>query len=129
MRKQSDQIIFWYRGWPKAITCSTGSPPRNADYPADAVFALALLSSPATVELYIGSNSASWDAPAGASMGSVPFPTEDSQIPYIQIVRNGNATKSGYGSLYVYVNQSGVHLLQLQSLGGHNRVNNRKLHV
>lgn len=57
------------------------------------------------MELYIGSNSASWDAPAGASMGSVPFPTEDSQIPYIQIVRNGNTTKSGYGSLYV--NQSG----------------------
>ena len=38
-------------------------------------------------------------------MGSVPFPTEDSQIPYIQIVRDGNTTKSGYGSLYV--NQSG----------------------
>ena len=51
--------------------------------------------------LYIGSNSFSWDAPAGASMGSVPFPSEDSQIPYIEISRDGNTTKSGYGSLYV----------------------------
>ncbi|KZT71491.1 glycoside hydrolase family 71 protein [Daedalea quercina L-15889] len=97
----NDQVVFWYRGWPKATSCSTGSPPRNSDFPVDAVFALSLLSSEATVGLYIGSNSFSWDAPAGASMGSVPFPSEDSQIPYIAISRDGNTTKSGYGSLYV----------------------------
>ncbi|KAH9833684.1 glycoside hydrolase family 71 protein [Rhodofomes roseus] len=96
-----DQVIFWYRGWPKDTTCSTGSLPRNYEYPVDAVFALSLLSSEATVGLYIGSNSFTWDAPAGASIGSVPFPSEDAQIPYIEIVRDGTTTKSGYGSLNV----------------------------
>lgn len=31
-----------------------------------------------------------WDAPAGASMGQVPFPQEDDQIPYIQVLRDRN---------------------------------------
>ncbi|KZT10864.1 glycoside hydrolase family 71 protein [Laetiporus sulphureus 93-53] len=96
-----DQVIFWYRAHPKNITCSIGTIPRNWEYPVDAVFALALLSEAATIQLDIGSNEAQWDAPAGASIGKVNFPTEDSQIPYIQIIRDGTTTKDGYGSEYV----------------------------
>jgi glucan endo-1,3-alpha-glucosidase len=66
------------------------------------VFAFAMLSSPATVELDIGlNNHAQWNAPAGVSIGSVPFPQQDHQIPYLQIVRGGTQVKAGYGSMYV----------------------------
>ncbi|KAG8748618.1 hypothetical protein FRC10_000009 [Ceratobasidium sp. 414] len=97
----NDQIVFWYRSHPKAVACSQGDVPRNSQYPADAVFAFALLTSPATVTLDIGSKHFQWNAQAGTSMGSVPFPPEDAQIPYFQIIRNGVKTKDGYGSVYV----------------------------
>ncbi|EPQ56645.1 glycoside hydrolase [Gloeophyllum trabeum ATCC 11539] len=97
----TDTVVFWYRAHPKGVTCSTGTLPRNAAFPADAVFAMAILSSPATISLDIGSNHAEFQADAGVTMGSVPFPAEDSQIPYIQIIRNGNKIADGYGSMYV----------------------------
>ena len=101
---------MWYREYPKNSVCPTGDLPRNSQYPADAVFAYALLSSPATVTLDIGSNNHfQWDAPAGASMGQVPFPQEDNQIPYIQVVRGGDVVKSGYGSLYVTKECKGIY--------------------
>lgn len=107
---QTDQVIFWYREYPKAAVCPTGTLPRNSAYPADAVFAYALLSSPATVTLDIGTNNHyQWNAPAGASMGQVPFPTNDNQIPYIQIIRNNVVVKSGYGSLYVTKECTGIY--------------------
>ncbi|GAB1517784.1 hypothetical protein RhiTH_000834 [Rhizoctonia solani] len=96
-----DQVVFWYRNHPKGVSCSQGDRPRNSQYPVDAVFALALLTSPATVTLDIGSKHFQWNAPAGSSMGSVPFPPEDTQIPYIQIIRNGIKVKDGHGSTYV----------------------------
>ncbi|EIN07586.1 glycoside hydrolase family 71 protein [Punctularia strigosozonata HHB-11173 SS5] len=95
-----DQIVFWYRAHPKVAACP-GLLPRNADYPADAVFALALLKTPSTITLDIGSNHYQWDAQPGASMGAVPFPTEDAQIPYFQIIQGGTKVKDGYGSVYV----------------------------
>ena len=101
MHTQNDQVVFWYRPHPKGVSCSQGEPPRNSQYPADAVIALALLSSPATIMLDIGSKHFQWNAPAGSSTGSVPFPPEDGQIPYLQIVRNGIKTRDGYGSVYV----------------------------
>ncbi|KAF8596299.1 glycoside hydrolase family 71 protein [Ceratobasidium sp. AG-I] len=97
----NDQVVFWYRSHPKAVTCSQGDLPRNSQYPADAVIALALLSSPATIMLDIGSKHFQWNAPAGSSTGSVAFPPEDGQIPYLQIVRNGVKIKDGYGSVSV----------------------------
>jgi glucan endo-1,3-alpha-glucosidase len=107
---QSDQVIMWYREYPKNATCATGNVPRNSQYPADAVFAYALLSYPATITLDIGSNNHfQWDAPAGASMGQVPFPHEDNQIPYIQVVRDDAVAKSGYGSLYVTKECNGIY--------------------
>ncbi|KZP32592.1 glycoside hydrolase family 71 protein [Athelia psychrophila] len=100
-----DEVVFWYRAFPKGITCSSGTRPRNADFPADAVFALAMLAEPANVTVSIGSQTTTFYAGAGLTMGSVPFPTEDKQIPYVEIKRADNEVASGYGS--VYVDQSG----------------------
>lgn len=49
----------------------------------------------------IGSNNHfEWNAPAGVSIGQVPFPQQDSQIPFIQIIRNNNVAASGFGSAF-----------------------------
>ncbi|EED83082.1 hypothetical protein POSPLDRAFT_102718 [Postia placenta Mad-698-R] len=100
-----DQVVFWYRVWPKDTVCCCSLEPRNYEFPEDAIFAIALLSEPATIQMNIGSSASSRDAPAGHSIGSVPFPTEDAQIPYIQIIRDGTTIKDGYGSYYI--NQTG----------------------
>ncbi|KAG1805459.1 glycoside hydrolase family 71 protein [Suillus subaureus] len=100
-----DEVVFWYRAWPKAVNCSTGSLPRNAAYPEDAVFALVMLKDTATITLAIGSNTVTFTAGAGVTMGSVPFPSEDSQIPYIAISRDGTTVVDTHGSMYV--NQTG----------------------
>jgi glucan endo-1,3-alpha-glucosidase len=34
-------------------------------------------------------------------MGSVGFPVEDAQVPYIQIIKNGKNDKRGYGAMAV----------------------------
>ncbi len=83
------------------MTCSSGDVPRNSAYPEDAIFAMAFLSDSATITLDVGSNSASFEAGPGVTMGSVPFPPEDSQIPYIQIIKNGVQTAYAYGSIYI----------------------------
>ncbi|VDC04449.1 unnamed protein product [Peniophora sp. CBMAI 1063] len=94
-----DQIVVWYRLHPKTSVCKTPSYPRNAAFPADAVFALALLTSPATVTMDIGlGNHFEWQAPTGASLGQVPFPAQDDQIPFLEIVRDGQTVTKGYGS-------------------------------
>ncbi|KAG2040412.1 glycoside hydrolase family 71 protein [Suillus americanus] len=100
-----DEVVFWYRAWPKAVNCSTGSLPRNAAYPEDAVFALAMLKDTATITLAIGSNTVTFTAGAGVTMGSVPFLSEDSQVPYIAISRDDTKVADTHGSMYV--NQSG----------------------
>jgi glucan endo-1,3-alpha-glucosidase len=98
---QKDEVVFWYRVYPKNTTCTTGSLPRNAAFPADAVFALALLSSPATVQLSIGSNTVNMSAAAGLTMGSVDFPKEDHQVPYVALWRQGAVVGDVHGSKYV----------------------------
>ncbi|KAG1797384.1 glycoside hydrolase family 71 protein [Suillus plorans] len=100
-----DEVVFWYRAWPKAIKCSTGTLPRNAAYPEDAVFALAMLKDTATITLAIGSNTVNFTAGPGVTMGSVSFAPEDSQVPYIAISRNGATVADTHGSMYV--NHSG----------------------
>ena len=98
---KNDEVVFWYRAYPKNIVCSTGTLPRNSNFPADAVFALAMLTSPATVQLSIGSNTVNMSAPAGLIMGSVDFPKEDHQIPYVALYRNGALVADIHGSKYV----------------------------
>ncbi|KAE9402282.1 glycoside hydrolase family 71 protein [Gymnopus androsaceus JB14] len=96
-----DQVVYWYRAYPKAITCSEGDLPRNSDFPSDSVFAFSMLTSAATITLTVGDSTASFDAPAGIAIGSVPFSTEDAQSPVIEIVRNGATVKSGTGAIAI----------------------------
>ncbi|KAJ7456072.1 glycoside hydrolase family 71 protein [Mycena latifolia] len=97
----NDVVVFWYRAHPKSVSSSGGWLPRMSTFPADAVFAMSLLSSPATISLDIGSTHAQFTGGVGATIGSVNFQVEDSQIPFIQIIRNGQTTKSGFGSVFV----------------------------
>ncbi|KAJ7844930.1 glycoside hydrolase family 71 protein [Mycena olivaceomarginata] len=97
---ENDVVVFWYRAHPKAVSCSGGWAPRMASFPADAVFAVSLLNTPATISLDIATH-AQFNAGVGATIGSVNFPVEDSQIPFLQIIRNGQTVKSGFGSVFV----------------------------
>ncbi|TRM63124.1 glycoside hydrolase family 71 protein, partial [Schizophyllum amplum] len=101
----NDEVIYWYRTSPKAALCSQGERPDGADYPADAVFALALLADStgnATISLDIGSSHAEFIATGGKpTLGWVSFPTEDNQAPSVQIIKDGQTTKSGTGSMQV----------------------------
>ncbi|KIY50811.1 glycoside hydrolase family 71 protein [Fistulina hepatica ATCC 64428] len=96
----TDKVVFWYRTYPKNITCSGGQTVQNSDFPVDAVFAMALLTEDAEVTVALGTgNSATTTATAGISMHTVAFPDEDEQIPYVAITRNGETVADGYGSL------------------------------
>ncbi|KAL2353252.1 glycoside hydrolase [Cryomyces antarcticus] len=86
---KEDRVVYWYRAHPKAVTCSGGDRPRNSAHPVDDVFAFALMKETATIPMDIGSSHAEFRAGPGVTMGSVPFPVEDSQVPYIQIIKNG----------------------------------------
>ncbi|KAJ6595021.1 glycoside hydrolase family 71 protein [Mycena vulgaris] len=97
----NDVVVFWYRAHPKDVSCSGGWLPRMSTFPVDAVFAMSLLSTPATISLDIGSTHAQFTGQVGASIGSVNFPVEDAMIPFIQIIRNGQTVKSGFGSVFV----------------------------
>jgi glucan endo-1,3-alpha-glucosidase len=68
-----------------------------SDYPADAVFALAMLTSAATVNIDIGTSHAQFAAGAGLTLGKAWFPSEDNQTPVVKITRNGAVTKSVSG--------------------------------
>ncbi|KAF9494190.1 hypothetical protein BDN71DRAFT_1590601 [Pleurotus eryngii] len=97
-----DQVVVWYRLHPKDANCAAPLTPRNSQFPADAVFGFALLTSMATVTVDIGLNNRfEWNAPAGVSIGEVAFLQQDSQIPFIQIIRNSNVVASGFGSAFV----------------------------
>ncbi|KAI0092244.1 glycoside hydrolase [Irpex rosettiformis] len=110
-RKVAQYYNSWYKTGtqptitnPKSAVCAGGitSAPRNANFPADEVFALTMVTSDAMITLDISSSHSEFTAHSNqVSMGSVPFPVEDSQIPYIQIPRNSVKVKDGYGSIFV----------------------------
>lgn len=78
------------------------SSPRNADFVQDAIFVEALLTSPATIAMDIGTNNhREFVAPAGATSGWLPFPSTDNEIPFIQIIRNGQVVKAVHGSKFI----------------------------
>lgn len=64
-----------------------------------------MLTDTADITLAIGGNTVNFTAGPGLTMGSVPFPTEDRQIPYVEISRNGAKVTDAHGSMYV--NQTG----------------------
>lgn len=86
---KSDQLIYWYRPSPRDANCDatdTTMVPASNDsgnyfqgrpdgfqLMADSVFVVTLLSSPANVAVFSGGNSQTFNAPAGASIFSVPM--------------------------------------------------------
>nr|POE87904.1 udp-n-acetylglucosamine--dolichyl-phosphate n-acetylglucosaminephosphotransferase [Quercus suber] len=91
-----DQVVFWHRINPKAAICEHGpaSGIKNAMFPEDAVFAWALVKSPATISMSIGSNQY-WMFQAdntGPAVGSIPFPDNlsgDGATPEVAVMRDG----------------------------------------
>ncbi|KAK0501296.1 glycoside hydrolase family 71 protein [Armillaria luteobubalina] len=94
-----DQVVFWYRIHPREATCSGGTQPRMYNFPADAVFALAMLAEDGTVAVDIGSTShTEFTAKGGQlTMGVAYFPSEDNQTPAVSLIRNGATVKSTNG--------------------------------
>ncbi|KAF9258841.1 glycoside hydrolase family 71 protein [Marasmius fiardii PR-910] len=93
-----DKVVFWYRAYPKNTQCAEGDRPRNADYPADAVMAFSMLTSPATIQITIGGSLTQFNASAGVAIGTAPFPSQVNVTPSFKIVRNGITVKSGSGA-------------------------------
>ncbi|KAI8941642.1 hypothetical protein NX059_002855 [Plenodomus lindquistii] len=65
-----EKLVYWYRPTPKDVTCSGDAigKPDGAELMTDEVFIVALLKSAGTVVASSGSNSKTFDAPAGASL-------------------------------------------------------------
>ncbi|KAK0467234.1 glycoside hydrolase family 71 protein [Desarmillaria tabescens] len=103
-----DQVVFWYRVHPREATCSGGTQPRMYNFPADAVFALAMLAEDETVAVDIGSTSHTEFAAKGGelTMGVAYFPFEDNQTPAVSLVRNGATVKSTNGPQPITTNCS-----------------------
>ncbi len=69
------------------------------NFPADAVFALAMLAEDGTVAVDIGSTShTEFTAKGGQlTMGVAYFPSDDNQTPEVSLIRNGATVKSTNG--------------------------------
>lgn len=103
-----DQVVFWYRIHPKDTQCASGmsaGPIRNAEMPADAVFAWALVREEARINVSVGGNSVSFSADGnGPQMAMVEFPAD---VPYAgvrpraSISRDGGVVHEGEGSVAV----------------------------
>ncbi|KII85524.1 glycoside hydrolase family 71 protein [Plicaturopsis crispa FD-325 SS-3] len=94
----TNEVVYWYRTHPKGVTCSGGTKPRNSDFPADEVFALAILKDNATFSIDVGSTHVTFDVPAGVTLRSAPFSSDASQTPVIKILQSGTAIASGTGA-------------------------------
>jgi hypothetical protein len=70
-----EKLVYWYRPTPKGIICSgdTLGKPNGWDLTTDEVFVVALLKTAGTVTVTSGSNTKSFEAPAGASLLKVPM--------------------------------------------------------
>ncbi|OCK79723.1 glycoside hydrolase family 71 protein [Lepidopterella palustris CBS 459.81] len=98
----SDQLVYWYRPTLKTLDCdatdttmvSANNPsgnyfegrPNGADSMEDSVFVVALLTSAGKITVTSGSNSQSFDAPAGASAYEVPMAVGSQKFT---LTRNG----------------------------------------
>jgi glucan endo-1,3-alpha-glucosidase len=125
-----DRVVFWYRVHPKSAVCaggsSTGSPIRNYNFVADAVFAWALVKQSATISLSLGNNKG-WtfhaDPKLGPTIGSVPFPDGlgDHAIgvkPEVAVMRNGSVVQFAQGSLAVMTDCSWQNFNPVVGLAG-----------
>ncbi|KAK4904838.1 hypothetical protein LTR49_025768 [Elasticomyces elasticus] len=107
-RVKEDRVVFWYRVHPKEVPCSSGTNNiglvRNAAYPADAVFAWALVSQNSTISMDVGSNQ-NWTFKAttcGPTLNMVPFPKDvDSAYPSVSIQRKGETLAVATGHVTI----------------------------
>ena len=90
--------MWYFRIFPKDITCSSGTIPRNRDLVSDSIFAWVGLTSPATVRIDAGNSTGSYDLPAGPHVVGIPFPTSNNETPYFQIIRDGAQVVSGHAT-------------------------------
>lgn len=105
---KEDRVVFWYRIHPKEVPCTSGTNNigvvRNADFPADAVFAWALVSKDSTVSINVGSPQ-NWTFQAsacGPKLNMVPFPDGvDGAYPLVSIERKGKTLQVGQGALAI----------------------------
>ncbi|KAK5713814.1 hypothetical protein LTR17_017440 [Elasticomyces elasticus] len=103
-----DRVVFWYRIHPKGVSCNGGTNNngvvRNAAFPADAVFAWALVTDDSTISMTVGSNE-NWtfDAKAGTpTLNMVPFPSGiDNAYPTVTVGRGGTMLQTGTGSVAI----------------------------
>lgn len=99
MLSQTEELVYYYRPSPKDTSCSDAvGPPTGYEYDDDSVFVIAMTTSPATVIIQSGSNSASIDVPAGITTVSAPMGV-GSQV--FTLTRNGATVMSGTSLLDV----------------------------
>ncbi|KAG9034125.1 hypothetical protein FRB95_013770 [Tulasnella sp. JGI-2019a] len=94
-----ESVVMWYRPNPKGLVCSDAvGPPTGYTYPADSVWAAALLNSAATLQICSGGKCASAVLPAGVNYFSGPFGAGQ---PTFTLTRSGVTLLSGTGGLSI----------------------------
>jgi hypothetical protein len=70
-----EMLVYWYRPTPKDVVCAGDSlgKPNGWDLVTDEVFVVALLKTPGKVTITSGTNTESFDAPAGTSLHKLPL--------------------------------------------------------
>ncbi|KAJ5574370.1 alpha-1-3-glucanase/mutanase [Penicillium hispanicum] len=91
-----DQLVYWYRPTPKDVNCAstdnTGSRPDGWESMADEVFVVALLKEAAQLVVQSGSQSTTFQAPAGVSAWSAPMGVGSQTFT---VTRSGETVLSG----------------------------------
>ncbi|KAL3431764.1 glycoside hydrolase [Aspergillus tetrazonus] len=97
---ESDQLVYWYRPTPKAVTCSKDplGPPNGINLLEDSVFVTTLLTEPATLTVGSGSLEFSVDVDAGIVTNSFPMGVGSQAF---SVTRDGEEILGGDGGLDV----------------------------
>ncbi|KAG9002117.1 hypothetical protein FRB94_004095 [Tulasnella sp. JGI-2019a] len=95
-----ESVVMWYRPTPKGLTCTDPlQPPTGYTFPADSIFAAAILSSPATLQICSGdSQCTQTDLAAGINQFAGPFGAGQ---PSFKLTRSGQTVLSGTAGLAI----------------------------
>jgi glucan endo-1,3-alpha-glucosidase len=97
----TEEVVYWYRPMPKAVTCSGDSlpAPNGINYLSDSIFVATMLKSPATLTVTSGSHApVSIGVPAGIVTSNVTMGVGSQSF---SVTRNGQTILSGAGGLDV----------------------------
>ncbi|KAL2829215.1 glycoside hydrolase [Aspergillus cavernicola] len=94
---ESDQLVYWYRPTPKAVTCSKDplGPPSGVNLLSDSIFVTTLLTQPATLAVTSGGHE-SMSVEVGAGIVTSSFPMGVGW-QYFSVSRNGEEILGGEG--------------------------------